>query len=1204
MVDLTKSQGLNRNKSGLKVTPPVASAPTFTPTFTPTIKNDFFTTPTSRVSRSSTPKTVSSKFKGPLGFVVKQLPKVIGSIAQVSEDVGHAIGTRDLSYLKNTPAHLGGILSGTRKNSFVDIYRKQLIPLGVNPTVATAMGLYVDIFGDPINAFGGGLTKVGLLASKVSALNKAGRVIAANSKLSKQIAKLGLKAEDLVLAGSKAEQAQVGQRALLILSAFGTEKILIPGSSIYSKAKLTNQVFKAGWPGSIINKVFNTKTSDEGFNTVKTTFDNLYDYRKGKVMEEATGIQKEISQLTQEEALKVVDVVESGIKTGNKLLDSVANRLTSNFEKIKSQEKKLGLLGSEIQDYFPHIQVKGDKSVADRLLDMFRSPRKYSTALGSSKERKILRFAEEGGVSDLIGKPEKLGLKKINTGKMVGKLQSRSIKTIRIIESKAKDLKNRVISRGKKFSDNIIKAAEYKKLALESKNAATIAKSQESIKTLLRDEVASGVKDLKEIISDLREHVNDVGSIYDEGLSHVDDAEMKPIIEGLVNQERERLGLLIKDLETKVLNSQGDEFLSIPITERKTKADKVIEAQKKMVESVNKTERKTNLIEDISKLKSEDILKQAQEKSKAISDVVTRHVNEILNSLEESSRKFNFFDYLGKDAKDKYTKLYKSIKSGGEYLDTKKATVNEINEMFGTNFFQNKPAVAYAERAIGSARAVTSKEFFNSVKPFVSTADDAVEVAVKDLEGMKFAPDVAKGIDEYYKKVKPEEINSFLKMFDTVQNWWKAQALVSPSYHTRNEVGNVWNNFLDGSTKILDYFRSLKMQRGRMVNFIDDTGKHWDTPSIIDEAQKNGVLGEGWYANDIETRIGSGLDGTTWNPLKQNFQIFQWNKQTGTAIENNARLAHFIAKIREGHSVEQAAASVKKYLFDYQDLTFTEKTFFKRAFPFYTWTRKNIPLQLENMIKRPGKSAVVPKTIGAVESRVEPTNEQYLGSYIKDNVGVRYKRDEKGNTFYFLLGNWLPSAQAIDFLSQPFENAVQMLSPFAKVPWETWANKSTFFEDNFGRPQDIERVPLENQTFLGLTMRKKTVNILKNVRLLNELDKLNPGSVWGSDKTESALSKILPSGVGVDIPYVGPIVPAGKQQGRRTPQVGGLDRLTGLFLGKSVPYDPGQSKKFYQLDKQDVISDLKRALINARKEGQKEYAKLLVKRLKEAQKQK
>lgn len=68
-----------------------------------------------------------------------------------------------------------------------------------------------------------------------------------------------------------------------------------------------------------------------------------------------------------------------------------------------------------------------------------------------------------------------------------------------------------------------------------------------------------------------------------------------------------------------------------------------------------------------------------------------------------------------------------------------------------------------------------------------------------------------------------------------------------------------------------------------------------------------------------------------------------------------ARTNIVLAEIDKGVSLEKAIDKSKKALFDYNDLSEFEQQVMKRIIPFYTWSRKNIPYQIENLLLQPMK---------------------------------------------------------------------------------------------------------------------------------------------------------------------------------------------------------------------------------------------------------
>jgi len=72
-----------------------------------------------------------------------------------------------------------------------------------------------------------------------------------------------------------------------------------------------------------------------------------------------------------------------------------------------------------------------------------------------------------------------------------------------------------------------------------------------------------------------------------------------------------------------------------------------------------------------------------------------------------------------------------------------------------------------------------------------------------------------------------------------------------------------------------------------------------------------------------------------------------------TRLENRSRAVNFIANLKRGRSVAESAEHVKRFLFDYNDLTPRQKDYMRLLMPFFTWTQKNFLLQIEMMKKNP-----------------------------------------------------------------------------------------------------------------------------------------------------------------------------------------------------------------------------------------------------------
>lgn len=135
--------------------------------------------------------------------------------------------------------------------------------------------------------------------------------------------------------------------------------------------------------------------------------------------------------------------------------------------------------------------------------------------------------------------------------------------------------------------------------------------------------------------------------------------------------------------------------------------------------------------------------------------------------------------------------------------------------------------------------------------------------------------------------------------------------------------------------------------------------------------------------------------GRKINPLSSENVLIKTGTSFNAAVENNARMAHFLAANDQNvqlfksskAAMDASAQSVRKYLFDYSDLSSREQQTFKRISPFYTFTRKAIPLYLEKLVTNPGKFQRLEYAKDALVSKSEYQGED-IPSFIKEQGGI------------------------------------------------------------------------------------------------------------------------------------------------------------------------------------------------------------------------
>jgi hypothetical protein len=235
--------------------------------------------------------------------------------------------------------------------------------------------------------------------------------------------------------------------------------------------------------------------------------------------------------------------------------------------------------------------------------------------------------------------------------------------------------------------------------------------------------------------------------------------------------------------------------------------------------------------------------------------------------------------------------------------------------------------------------------------------------------------------------VRPGEfgtgVNNFFKNFDKVQSVWKAgKTVLSQSQQIRNAVNNPIINYMVGGV-------------GTLKNSIPGWKSALTKDAAYQEAKKAGTFAGDFTKHDIEKLLPSqSTDGI----LKKSLEKIKsgWNKavEVGGNIQNKTeeagKMAQFILQRSKGKTPEEARALAEKALFNYGDLTPFEKNVLKRIIPFYTFTRKAVPLTAETAIKNPNRISVFNKGQVAVNNLTpERAGERkMLPSYLKNAARI------------------------------------------------------------------------------------------------------------------------------------------------------------------------------------------------------------------------
>lgn len=529
-------------------------------------------------------------------------------------------------------------------------------------------------------------------------------------------------------------------------------------------------------------------------------------------------------------------------------------------------------------------------------------------------------------------------------------------------------------------------------------------------------------------------------------------------------------------------------------------------------------------------------------------------------------------------------------------------TVAEINaeRIYGTNkFFYDDPVIAQSVRNFRHAQAMSVKSFADDMQRFGMQADVAPSdwkaiTGIDELKGLKFHPDVAHLVKHNYKMLSPEETGKFLKYYNGATKWWKMWALgARPAYHSRNVVGNLWNNYFGGVLNPEVYGKAAKLQKaaasGRFANQADE--------AVWAAMRERGVIGLGQYGGDFATSLADEVSGLksfgsvakdlAKNPVKAldprtTNPVLQLGFRTGQALEENARIAHFLNKVAKGASFDDAAKSVKKYLFDYGDLSPFEQKIKDLAIPFYTWSRKNIPLQVEILLdpSQYGKLQKLNIVRHNIEYGTERPDPRHVPDYIKNNVPIYLPDEEDGQKRSITLMNYLPLAD-VNRLSDPGNLIGQMVNPLPKTIAELSFNYDSF------RQKPIRDYKGQGTDFLGIRMPVEAVHSLRNLVMLNEIDRANPGGIFGTSSYNRATGERTRTrsygmddfqkwGELFDVPIGPGAIREARTDLESAPRL--LQYLSGI---REYPFSPTQEEKIAIYKYKEEIGSLKKQLKRA-----------------------
>lgn len=302
-----------------------------------------------------------------------------------------------------------------------------------------------------------------------------------------------------------------------------------------------------------------------------------------------------------------------------------------------------------------------------------------------------------------------------------------------------------------------------------------------------------------------------------------------------------------------------------------------------------------------------------------------------------------------------------------------------------------------------------------------------------------------------------------------------------------------------------------------------------DTANLVGSAVRDQV---GSFRGAFQNPFGpSGLRSPVRNPFRNqgplamegvwghgntDFPALVAARKVGTNIEDYLRMAKYLGEREKGFAGHAAGDATRDLHFDYDQLTSTEKNLMRQVFPFYTYMRKNLPLQAKYLATSP----VYPLTQMRVMEGLRDQSGGYTPAYLSSGAAVPIPGSVDGNQRY-ISGFGTPLEEGLERLRfrnglpDPVATAQQYMAsvnPLVRAPIEQIADRQFSTGRNLSdlRAQGIVR---GIGGWLGEDNPQLAAQILANSpfsRFASTFDKLN-------DERKPFWARALNVGTGVKL---------------------------------------------------------------------------------------
>ena len=239
----------------------------------------------------------------------------------------------------------------------------------------------------------------------------------------------------------------------------------------------------------------------------------------------------------------------------------------------------------------------------------------------------------------------------------------------------------------------------------------------------------------------------------------------------------------------------------------------------------------------------------------------------------------------------------------------------------------------------------------------------------KNFPNLYGSPEMIELLNNAARFEDPEFIRKMAYYIGPYTKLFKAFAVLTPGFHVRNGLSNAIQLALAGvemdnaiqATKIYKRFLDATKEGKSFNEFVSSLDPQLQE---IVKTARNGSIGSGGGIYSEVMKEASGSRVMDWWLIRKNYAL-------GQASDNYSRFVLSFDSAMKGNDQFTAAARVKRFYFDYEDLSTLDKVM-KQFMPFWLFYSRNMHTQITNMWLNPRPYHIYYNIKNNISDREEP----------------------------------------------------------------------------------------------------------------------------------------------------------------------------------------------------------------------------------------